>query len=129
MSVFQLQIINFTAIGNGADPSINPTFVSQLQTLCSLTSDDTGRVALDTDSVDSFDASFFENLRNGRGILESDQMLWTNASTRSIVKSYLRGLESLKFNIEFGRSMVKMSNIEVKTGTNGEIRKICSAIN
>ncbi|KAK6282276.1 hypothetical protein POUND7_016101 [Theobroma cacao] len=118
-------------VGNGADPSINPEFVSQLQTLCPPSSDDTGRVALDTDSVDSFDVSFFENLRNGRGILESDQMLWTDASTRSIAQSYLgvRGLRSLNFNIEFGRSMVKMSNIGVKTGTDGEIRKICSAIN
>ncbi|XWS54485.1 hypothetical protein CRYUN_Cryun10bG0093600 [Craigia yunnanensis] len=128
---FSYRLFNFTDIGNGADPSINPAFVSQLQTLCPPTSNDTGRVALDTDSVDSFDASFFENLKNGRGILESDQMLWADASTRSIVQSYLgvRALQSLKFNIEFGRSMVKMSNIEVKTGTNGEIRKICSAIN
>ncbi|XVE49576.1 hypothetical protein DITRI_Ditri01bG0092800 [Diplodiscus trichospermus] len=128
---FSYRLFNFTAIGNGADPSINPAFVSQLRTLCPPTSDDTGRVALDTDSVDSFDASFFENLRKGRGILESDQMLWTDASTRAIVQSYLGvgGLQSLKFNTEFGRSMVKMSNIQVKTGTNGEIRKICSAIN
>ncbi|WRX13519.1 hem peroxidase - like 10 [Theobroma cacao] len=128
---FSYRLFNFTAVGNGADPSINPEFVSQLQTLCPPSSDDTGRVALDTDSVDSFDVSFFENLRNGRGILESDQMLWTDASTRSIAQSYLavRGLRSLNFNIEFGRSMVKMSNIGVKTGTDGEIRKICSAIN
>lgn len=89
-------------------------------------------MALDTDSVDTFDASFFENLRNGRGILESDQKLWADASTRSIVRSYLgvRGLKPLKFNVEFGRSMVKMSNIQVKTGSSeGEIRKFCSATN
>jgi peroxidase len=38
-------------------------------------------------------------------------------------------LLGLTFNVEFGRSMVKMSNIGVKTGTDGEIRKICSAFN
>ncbi|MFQ6630113.1 hypothetical protein Gotur_008256 [Gossypium turneri] len=127
---FSYRLFNFSATSNGADPSINPDFVSQLRTLCPSNGDGTRRVALDTDSVDSFDASFFHNLRKGRGILASDQMLWTDGCTRSIVESYLgvRGLPSLKFNVQFGKSMVKMSNIEVKTGTNGEIRKICSAI-
>ncbi|XWS39705.1 hypothetical protein CRYUN_Cryun18bG0077900 [Craigia yunnanensis] len=106
---FSYRLFNFTDIGNGADPSINPAFVSQLQTLCPPTSDYTGRVALDTDSVDSFNASFFENLKKDRGILESDQMLWADASTRSIVQSYLgvRALQSLKFNIEFGSSFAQ----------------------
>ncbi|TYG80765.1 hypothetical protein ES288_D02G242000v1 [Gossypium darwinii] len=128
---FSYRLFNFSATSNGADPSINPDFVSQLRTLCPSNGDGTRRVALDTDSVDSFDASFFHNLRKGRGILASDLMLWTDGCTRSIVESYLgvRGLPSLKFNVQFGKSMVKMSNIEVKKGTNGEIRKICSAIN
>ncbi|PPS07489.1 hypothetical protein GOBAR_AA13140 [Gossypium barbadense] len=124
---FSYRLFNFSATGNGAYPSINPDFVFQLRTLCP----SNGDVALDTETVDSLNASFFHNLRKGRGILASDQMLWTDGCTRSIVESYLgvRGLPSLKFNVQFGKSMVKMSNIEVKTGTNGEIRKICSAIN
>ncbi|KAE8686808.1 Cationic peroxidase 2 [Hibiscus syriacus] len=39
------------------------------------------------------------------------------------------GLLGLTFNVEFGKSMVKMSNVEMKTGTAGEIRKVCSRIN
>ncbi|PQQ21946.1 peroxidase N1-like [Prunus yedoensis var. nudiflora] len=68
---------------------------------------------------------------NSRGILESDQKLWTDASTKSFVQRFLgvRGLQALNFNLEFGRSMVKMSNIGTKSATNGEIRRICSAIN
>ncbi|KAK8605877.1 hypothetical protein V6N13_102645 [Hibiscus sabdariffa] len=128
---FSYRLFNFTTTRNGADPSINPEFVSRLRTLCPPTGNETRRVALDMDSAGSFDTSFFKNLRKGRGILESDQRLWTDASTRSIVENYLgvRGLRSVKFNVEFGKSMVKMSNIQVKTGTDGEIRKICSAIN
>ncbi|KAF2287647.1 hypothetical protein GH714_002107 [Hevea brasiliensis] len=89
------------------------------------------RIALDTGSSNTFDGSFFTNLRNGRGILESDQKLWTDTTTRTFVQRFLgiRGLLGLTFNVEFGRSMVKMSNIGVKTGANGEIRKVCSAIN
>ncbi|KAG2396267.1 Cationic peroxidase [Vigna angularis] len=87
---------------------------------------------LDTGSQTAFDLSYYNNLRRGRGILQSDQALWNDASTQKIVQGYLgliRGLLGLKFNVEFGKSMVKMGNIELKTGTDGEIRKICSAIN
>uniref|UniRef100_A0A5B7A5E2 Peroxidase n=1 Tax=Davidia involucrata TaxID=16924 RepID=A0A5B7A5E2_DAVIN len=107
------------------DPAIDPAFLPQLKALCPQNGDGAKRVGLDNGSPNRFDASFFTNLRNGRGMLESDQMLWTDASTRTFVQRLL----GLSFNVEFGKSMVKMSNIGVKTGTNGEIRKLCSAIN
>ncbi|KAL3538625.1 hypothetical protein ACH5RR_001991 [Cinchona calisaya] len=127
---FQYRMYNFNSSVT-VDPSINPAFLSQLQSLCPSDGDTSKRVALDTGSENRFDSSFFENLQNGRGILESDQMLWTDSSTRSVVQQFLgiRGFLGLTFSIEFTRSMVKMSNIEVKTGTDGEIRRVCSAIN
>lgn len=125
---FSYRLYNFNSTST-SDPSINPSFLPQLKALCPQNGDGTKRVALDTDSSDRFDATFFDNLRNGRGILESDQKLWTDASTRIVVQRFV-GLGGLvAFNAEFGRSMVKMSNIGVKTGSDGEIRKICSAIN
>lgn len=127
---FRYRLYNFTTTGNGADPSINPAFLPQLRALCPQNGDGTRRVGLDTGSPNRFDSSFFTNLRNGRGILESDQKLWTDASTRTFVERFI-GLTTglLTFNVEFGNSMVKMSNIEVKTGNQGEIRKVCSAVN
>ncbi|GLT41462.1 hypothetical protein SLA2020_155250 [Shorea laevis] len=124
---FSYRLYNFTS--NGPDASIDPAFLSQLQSLCPQNGDGTRRVDLDTGSAGRFDLCFFTNLRNNRGILESDQKLWTDASTRPIVQRFLGGSPPLSFSIEFGRSMVKMSNIGVKTGTDGEIRKICSAVN
>ncbi|XP_034701297.1 peroxidase N1-like [Vitis riparia] len=129
---FRYRLYNFsTTTANGADPSMDATFVTQLQALCPANGDASRRVALDTGSSNTFDASYFTNLKNGRGVLESDQRLWTDASTKTFVQRFLgvRGLLGLNFNLEFGRSMVKMSNIGVKTGTLGEIRKVCSAIN
>lgn len=128
---FRYRLYNFTTIGNGADPTINPSFVPQLRALCPQDGDAAKRVDLDTGSATRFDSTFFTNLRNGRGILESDQKLWTDASTKSIVQSFLgvRGLRPMNFNVEFGRSMVKMSTIGVKSADKGEIRRICSAIN
>ncbi|KAJ6299846.1 hypothetical protein OIU76_020773 [Salix suchowensis] len=83
---FRYRLYNFTTTGNGADPSINPAFVSQLQALCPQNGDGSRRIALDTGSQNRFDSSFFANLRSGRGILESDQKLWTDATTRTFVQ-------------------------------------------
>ncbi|PIN07044.1 Peroxidase [Handroanthus impetiginosus] len=127
---FRYRLYNFTSSG-GADPSISAAFLPTLQSLCPADGDSSRRVGLDNGSENRFDNSFFANLRDGRGILESDQKLWTDESTRTFVQRYLgvRGLLGLTFSVEFGRSMVKMSNIEVKTGGDGEIRRVCSAVN
>ncbi|PIA56022.1 hypothetical protein AQUCO_00700386v1 [Aquilegia coerulea] len=127
---FRYRLNNFTT--TGPDSTIDPSFLPRLQALCPPNGDGSRRVSLDTDSQNRFDTSFFTNLRNGRGILESDQKLWTDTSTQPFVQRFegpIRGLLGLRFDFEFGKSMVKMSNIEVKTGTQGEIRSVCSAIN
>ena len=88
-------------------------------------------MTLDTGSVGNFDNSYYRNLRNRRGVLESDAALWNNPATQTLVNRFLgiRGLAGLRFNVEFGRSMVKMGNIELKTGSQGEIRRVCTATN
>lgn len=127
---FQYRLYNFTAAG-GPDPTIDAAFLPTLRNLCPANGDGTRRVGLDNGSQNRFDNSYFTNLRNGRGVLESDQRLWADASTQNVVQRFLgvRGLLGLTFSVEFGRSMVKMSNVEVKTGSNGEIRRVCSAVN
>ncbi|KAF5195774.1 Peroxidase [Thalictrum thalictroides] len=128
---FRYRLYNFTATGN-ADPTINPAFLPQLQALCPPNGDGTKRVALDKDSQTNFDNSFFKNVKDGNGVLESDQRLWGDATTRPIVQNYagtIRGLLGLRFDLEFSKAMIKMSGIEVKTGSQGEIRKICSKFN
>ncbi|KAM0933308.1 putative peroxidase [Dioscorea sansibarensis] len=128
---FRYRLYNFTATGN-ADPSINQAFLAQLQALCPQNGDGSKRVALDKDSMSTFDVSFFKNVRDGNAVLESDQRLWEDANTHDIVRNYagnIRGLLGLRFDFEFRKSMIKMSSIGVKTGTQGEIRKLCSKFN
>ena len=130
--LFSYRLYNFSsATATGADPTINPAFVPTVRALCPQGGDGARRVDLDTGSAGTFDTSYFANLRSGRGILESDQKLWTDPSTQGLVQRLLigRGPRGLNFNFEFGKSMVKMGNIGVKTGTVGEIRKLCTAIN
>ncbi|KAF7842604.1 cationic peroxidase 2-like [Senna tora] len=119
------RLYNFTADG-GPDPSINSSFLPQLQALCPQNSGGSTRVALDFGSQTRFDPSYFDNVRKGQGVLQSDQVLWSDASTKPFVQRYLG---RMAFNVDFGKSMVKMSNIGVKIGVDGEIRTKCSAIN
>ncbi|KAI7737427.1 hypothetical protein M8C21_004878, partial [Ambrosia artemisiifolia] len=129
-AVFSYRLYNFNNT-NQPDPDINPSFLPQLRALCPNGGDASARVALDTGSVTRFDNSFYANLRNGRGVLESDAKLWSDPTTRPIVQRFLgvSGLLGLTFNVEFGRSMIKMGNIELKTGSQGQIRRVCRATN
>ncbi|KAM7509387.1 hypothetical protein LguiA_019840 [Lonicera macranthoides] len=128
---FRYRLYNFTPTGN-ADPTLSQASLTQLRALCPKDNNGSKRVALDKDSQLKFDASYFKNVRDGNAILESDQRLWGDSATRSIVQNYagsIRGLLGFRFDFEFPKAMIKMSSIEVKTGTQGEIRKICSKFN
>ncbi|KAI3774564.1 hypothetical protein L1987_49124 [Smallanthus sonchifolius] len=117
---------------NRPDPDINPAFLPKLRALCPNGGDRSVRVALDTGSVNRFDKSFFTNLKNGRGVIESDAKLWSDPTTQKFVQQFLgynKGLHGLDFGVEFGKAMVRLGNVEVKTGKQGEIRKVCTATN
>ncbi|XP_022144860.1 peroxidase 25-like [Momordica charantia] len=129
--LFSYRLENFTSTGN-PDPTINPSFLTELRSQCPLDGDPFRGVAMDKDSGLKFDNSFFKNIMNGNGVLESDQRLWSHPSTRGIVQNYagsIRGLLGLRFGFEFKKAMVKLSSIQVKTGTQGEIRKLCYQFN
>uniref|UniRef100_A0A1J3ID72 Peroxidase n=1 Tax=Noccaea caerulescens TaxID=107243 RepID=A0A1J3ID72_NOCCA len=121
---FSNRLFNSTG---GADPTIDPTFLPQLRTQCPQNGDASVRVDLDNGSGTTFDNSYFINLSRGRGVLQSDQILWTDPATRTIVQQLMSPRST--FNAEFARAMVRMSNIGVLTGANGEIRRVCSAVN
>ena len=76
-----------TTTGN-ADPTISQSFLAQLQALCQKDGNGSKRIALDKDTPMKFDASFFKNVRDGNGVSESDQRLWGDAATRSILQNY-----------------------------------------
>ncbi|CAI0629229.1 unnamed protein product [Linum tenue] len=106
--------------------------VDKTETLCPRNGNGLKKIPLDRDSHGNFDTSFFKNVKAGNGVLESDQRLWDDANTRRIVENYagtIRGLFGFRFDFEFSKAMIKMSGVEVKTGRDGEIRKVCSRAN
>ncbi|MQM19455.1 hypothetical protein Taro_052460 [Colocasia esculenta] len=126
---FSYRLYNFTE-GN-PDPTISSSYFQQLRLLCPAGGDGSNRVDLDDGSGGDFDNNYFYNLEMGKGLLESDQVLFSDFTTRRYVRGYTGLLARLlgTFPTEFARSMVKMSNIGVNTGSDGEIRMLCSAVN
>lgn len=75
----------------------------------------------------SFDNNYFKNLLQKKGLLQSDQILFSGGSTDSIVSEYSRSPAT--FKSDFASAMIKMGDIGPLTGSAGQIRRICSAIN
>nr|XP_048318029.1 lignin-forming anionic peroxidase-like [Ziziphus jujuba var. spinosa] len=82
---------------------------------------------LDLVTPNQLDNNYFKNLIQKKGLLESDQVLFSGGSTDSIVSEY--SSNPSKFLSDFASAMVKMGDIEPLTGSAGQIRRICSAVN
>lgn len=78
---------------------------------------------MDLQSPTSFDNNYFKNLVNRRGLLHSDQQLFSGGSTDSAVRAYSNSPGS--FASDFAAAMIRMGDISPLTGSNGEIRKNC----
>ncbi|KAF9599725.1 hypothetical protein IFM89_001671 [Coptis chinensis] len=116
----------------GTDPTINTAFLPELKANCPQNGDVDVRLGMDHGSERTFDDMILRNIKNGFAVLESDSQLYTDPETKSVIDSYLGILNFLlgpSFAKDFADSMVKMGKIGVKTGPQGEIRRVCNAIN
>ena len=125
------RLYNFSPDG-GSDPAINPEFLPQLQSVCPQNGDVNVRLPIDRGSEQTFDNQILENIRNGFAVLKSDARLYEDETTRSVVDSYfglLNPTSGSSFEADFVESVVKMGQLGVKTGSEGEIRRVCAAFN
>ncbi|KAL9229542.1 hypothetical protein vseg_004998 [Gypsophila vaccaria] len=115
--------------GNGQpDNTLNQAYAAQLRTRCPQSGGDQNLFVLDFVSPVKFDNSYYKNILEFKGLLSSDQILLTqNAQSAQLVKLYAENLEI--FFQHFAQSMVRMGNITPKTGSRGEIRKVCRQVN
>ncbi|CAM8942815.1 unnamed protein product [Rhodiola kirilowii] len=121
----QCQFFRDRVYTNGSH--INAGFASTRRRGCPSNSGNTNLAPLDLVTPNSFDNNYFKNLQQKKGLLESDQTLFDNGPTDSIVAEYSRSAAA--FKVDFAAAMVKMGDIEPLTGSAGEIRRICSALN
>ncbi|RVX11590.1 Lignin-forming anionic peroxidase [Vitis vinifera] len=112
---------------NGTD--IDAGFASTRRRRCPADNGDgdDNLAALDLVTPNSFDNNYFKNLIQKKGLLQSDQVLFSGGSTDGIVSEYSKNRKT--FSSDFALAMVKMGDIEPLTGAAGEIREFCNAIN
>ncbi|KAJ7948950.1 Peroxidase [Quillaja saponaria] len=73
----------------------------------------------------SFDTHYYFSLLRGRGLLFADQQLMAERKTAKLVSAYASD-DGSTFRMDFARVMLKMSNLDVLTGSQGEVRLNCS---
>ncbi|PPD70584.1 hypothetical protein GOBAR_DD32541 [Gossypium barbadense] len=113
----------------GTDPTLDPMFSDVLAQICPQGGNGNALANLDSSTADDFDNNYYTNLQNNRGLLQTDQSLFstTNASTVAIVNRFAGSQRD--FFDAFVQSMINMGNISPLTGSNGEIRTNCRRIN
>ncbi|XP_051139715.1 cationic peroxidase 1-like [Andrographis paniculata] len=108
------------------DTNIDSDFRSQLQAICPPTGAGTNLQPLDPTPA-FFDTKYYNNIVVEKGLLHSDQALFTTQETALLVNTFSNNLDA--FAKEFAKSMVKMGKIKPLTGDEGQIRCNCRKVN
>ncbi|KAG7586694.1 hem peroxidase [Arabidopsis thaliana x Arabidopsis arenosa] len=108
------------------DPTMNQFFANSLKRTCP-TANSSNTQVNDIRSPDVFDNKYYVDLMNRQGLFTSDQDLFVDKRTRGIVESF--AINQQLFFDHFTVAMIKMGQMSVLTGTQGEIRSNCSARN
>lgn len=126
---FKRRLSNFKGSGK-PDPLLDSTMLQSLKSMCpdgDGTASNSNLAPLDSVSVINFDNAYFKNLMSSMGLLESDQALVGRSEAASMVRYY--SMFPYMFSNDFASSMVKMGNVGILTGLEGEIRKNCRFVN
>ena len=78
---------------------------------------------LDAVTPDAFDNGYFRALVERRGLLHSDQELFSGGSQDALVRRYAR--DGAAFAADFAKAMVRMGNLMPAPGTPLEVRVNC----
>ncbi|KAJ4965988.1 hypothetical protein NE237_017837 [Protea cynaroides] len=108
------------------DSNMDKTFANNLKKTCPA-SDTNATTDLDIRTPNVFDNKYYVDLMNRQGLFTSDQDLYMDSRTKSIVTSF--AINETLFYEKFVLAMIKMGQLSVLTGTQGEIRSNCSALN
>ncbi|KAJ1375601.1 Secretory peroxidase [Sesbania bispinosa] len=124
---FKRRLFDFQGSGK-PDPLLDSSMLSKLQTMCPNKDTSNSNIApLDATSTFKFDNAYYTNLVSNSGLLDSDQALIGDPRTAAMVNYY--STNQFSFYNDFAASMVKLSNVGVLTGENGQIRKKCGFVN
>ncbi|KVI08957.1 peroxidase 51-like [Cynara cardunculus var. scolymus] len=123
---FANRIYNFSK-QNAVDPTLSPSYATQLQQQCPKNVDPRIAINMDPNTPRTFDNVYFKNLQQGQGLFTSDQVLFTDSRSKPTVNTWASNAQA--FNNAFITAMTKLGRVGVKTSKNGNIRLDCSRFN
>ncbi|KAM7253212.1 hypothetical protein ACFE04_025830 [Oxalis oulophora] len=108
---------------------IDAEFAASKRDMCPFTppEGDLNLAPFDPITPTTFDNNFYKNLLIKKGLIASDQVLFSGGSTDSIVKEYSE--DASKFYSDFAVAIVKLGDMLPLTGSEGIIRKVCNVVN
>ncbi|KAK9097398.1 hypothetical protein Sjap_022895 [Stephania japonica] len=109
------------------DPTLNPTYATQLRQMCPINVDPTIAINMDPTTPRTFDNAYYKNLQKGMGLFSSDQILFTDLRSKNVVNLF--AANNTAFQQAFVTAITKLGRVGVKTGKQGEIRRDCTAVN
>lgn len=123
------RLYNFNNTGL-PDPTLDTTSLATLQQLCPQGGNGTVLADLDPTTSDGFDNNYFSNLQANKGLLQSDQELFSTPGADDIIELVnIFSNDETAFFESFVESMIRMGNLSPLTGTEGEIRLNCRVVN
>lgn len=124
------RLYNFNNTGK-PDPTMELATLSYLQKQCPekvTLGQPNPLINLNPDNpTHKFTNSYYSRVLENKSVLGVDQQMRYGGDTYDLTIEYAKGLEDFKGG--FAYSMSRMGGLKVLTGTKGEIRRICSAIN
>ncbi|WCJ42233.1 Peroxidase family protein [Euphorbia peplus] len=123
---FSKRIYNFSK-GRRIDPTLNLQYALQLRQMCPLKVDPRIAINMDPSTPQKFDNGYYKNLKQGKGLFSSDQILFTDSRSKQTVDLFASN--NVAFLNAFASAMTKLGRLGVLTGNQGEIRRDCTAIN
>ncbi|KAK1318182.1 Peroxidase 55 [Acorus calamus] len=109
------------------DPSLDPDYVQKLMQDCPVGVDPAIVVDMDPTTPRVFDNAYYTNLVEKKGLFTSDEVLFTEPSSRGTVVGFAN--DNGRFGKAFAEAMVKLGRTGVKVGFEGEIRRDCTMFN
>ncbi|PWZ44696.1 Peroxidase 2 [Zea mays] len=112
------------------DATMNATFAAALKAVCPPPSQGGGGTLLNNNRVtdpNKLSNQYYTNLATGQVMFTSDQTLTSSNTTNKMVQD--NAADPIAWMARFAGAMLKMGGIQVLTGTQGEIRRVCGATN
>ncbi|RLM55157.1 peroxidase 16-like [Panicum miliaceum] len=113
--------------GAGGGPPMNLYFLRQMRQTCPLNYSPSAFAMLDAVSPRKFDNGYYQTLQQMKGLLASDQVLFADRRSRATVNYF--AANQIAFFDAFVAAMAKLGRVGVKTGSDGEIRRVCTKVN